>query len=190
MGQCTSKRTPYIASTAGGEREFLERYHESTLLGQGEFGVVKLIHDVKSTDYLEKRPLAVKFLKKGYVFRDNILYAPLKKAALQGEVEILRRLAGECYTLRLVEVYESPSMIYMITECYEGGEMMPWVSSAFKDSRGLRTEDVSRISYQLWSAVDHCARHKVIHRDIKPGECAHAYAPLIFGHFATIASSD
>jgi serine/threonine protein kinase len=32
----------------------------------------------------------------------------------------------------------------------------------------LRTEDVSRISYQLLSAVAHCAKHQVIHRDIKP----------------------
>lgn len=181
MGQCTSKRSPYIASAAGGEREYLERYHESTVLGRGEFGVVKMIHDVKSDDYLGKKPLAVKVLKKGFVFRDNTFYSPLKKEVLQGEVEILRRLAGECFTLKLVAVYESPSIIYMITEYCEGGEMMPWLSAAFKGSRGLRTEDVSRISYQLWSAVDHCARHKVIHRDIKPGkyDTAFVHAPSI-----------
>lgn len=46
--------------------------------------------------------------------------------------------------------------------------MMPYLSEAFQDTGGLRTEDVSRISYQLWSAVDHCAKHNVIHRDIKP----------------------
>eukprot|EP00986_Skeletonema_menzelii_P019418 scaffold27971_cov303-Skeletonema_menzelii.AAC.1 len=46
--------------------------------------------------------------------------------------------------------------------------MMPYVSKAFQDTGGLRTEDVSRISYQLWSAVNHCANHNVIHRDIKP----------------------
>jgi len=66
-----------------------------------------------------------------------------------------------------VSVYESPSMIYMITEYCEGGELIPYVSKAFKDAGGLRTEDVSRISYQLWSAVNHCAKHNVIHRDIK-----------------------
>jgi len=44
----------------------------------------------------------------------------------------------------------------------------PWVSKAFQDTKGLRTEDVSRISYELWSAVDHCAKNKVLHRDIKP----------------------
>ena len=46
--------------------------------------------------------------------------------------------------------------------------MMPYLSKAFQDTGGLRTEDVSRISYQLWSAVNHCAKHNVIHRDIKP----------------------
>jgi serine/threonine protein kinase len=32
----------------------------------------------------------------------------------------------------------------------------------------LRTEDVSRISYQLLDALDHCEKHGVIHRDLKP----------------------
>lgn len=37
-----------------------------------------------------------------------------------------------------------------------------------KQEEDLRTDDVSRISFQLLSAVDHCAKHQVIHRDIKP----------------------
>lgn len=171
MGLCSSKSS-YISSSAGGERDYQERFLESKTLGQGEFGVVKLVHDVKNKDLIGSKPLAVKYLKKGYTFKDNTLYTPLKKEVLQGEVEILRRLNGECYNLKLVAVYESPSMIYMVTEYCEGGEMMPWVSNAFKDGTngGMRTEDVSRICFQLWSAVDHCARHRVIHRDIKPGE--------------------
>ena len=35
-------------------------------------------------------------------------------------------------------------------------------------AEGLRTEDVSRIAYQLLSAVDHCDKHNIFHRDIKP----------------------
>ena len=170
MGLCNSKPS-YIASAHGGEREYHERFLESKTLGQGEFGVVKMVHDVKRKDMIDAKPLAVKYLRKGFTFRDNTLYTPLKKEVLQGEVEILRRLNGECYNLKLEAVYETPSMIYMVTEYCEGGEMMPWVSAAFKDTSGLRTEDVSRICYQLWSAVDHCAKHKIIHRDIKPGEC-------------------
>ena len=35
-------------------------------------------------------------------------------------------------------------------------------------SEDLTTEDVSRIAFQLLTAVDHCAQHGIIHRDIKP----------------------
>lgn len=165
---CMNSKPAYIENVTGGEKDYQERYLESKTLGEGEFGVVKLVHDVKAKDLIQAKPLAVKYLRKGYTFKDNTLYSPLKKEMLQGEVEILRQLNGECYNLKLVAVYESPSMIYMITEFCEGGEMMPYVSKAFQDTGGLRTEDVSRISYQLWSAVNHCANHNVIHRDIKP----------------------
>ena len=35
------------------------------------------------------------------------------------------------------------------------------------EKEGLRTEDVSRISFELLDAVNHCAKHGIIHRDIK-----------------------
>jgi len=78
---------------AGGEKEYQERFMETKTLGEGEFGVVKLVHDVKAkaTD----KPLAVKYLRKGFTFKDNTLFPPLKKEMLQGEVEILRQLNGE-----------------------------------------------------------------------------------------------
>ena len=44
--------------------------------------------------------------------------------------------------------------------------MMEYTSANMAE--GLRTEDVSRIAYQLLSAVAHCERHDVLHRDIKP----------------------
>ena len=43
--------------------------------------------------------------------------------------------------------------------------MFQYVSRREED---LRTDEVSRISYQLLSAVDHCAKNNVINRDIKP----------------------
>jgi serine/threonine protein kinase len=51
-----------------------------------------------------------------------------------------------------------------------------WNVSA--QSEDLRTEDVSRIAFQLLSAGDHCAMHGIIHRDIKPENCMfQTYAP-------------
>ena len=46
------------------------------------------------------------------------------------------------------------------------GEMLEYTSNNM--ASGLRTEDVSRIAFQLLSAVDHCDKHNVLHRDIKP----------------------
>lgn len=169
---CVVSHPSYIASSAGSLTDYQKRYLETKTLGEGEFGLVKLAHDVTEKDLVNSTPLAVKYLRKGYQFKYNTLYSPIKREVMVGEVEILRRLNGECYNLKLVSVYESPSLILILTEYCEGGEMIPYVTQAFKTSSqgegGLRTEDVSRISYQLLSAVDHCDRHGVIHRDIKP----------------------
>jgi hypothetical protein len=54
-----------------------------------------LRHHVKAKYLVSSKPLAVKYLRKGFTFRDNTLYSPLKKEVLQGEVEILRQLNGE-----------------------------------------------------------------------------------------------
>lgn len=92
---CLNSKPSYIEHVAGGEKEYQERFLESKTLGEGEFGVVKLVHDVKAKDLIQTKPLAVKYLRKGYTFKDNTLYSPLKKEVLQGEVEILRQLNGE-----------------------------------------------------------------------------------------------
>lgn len=92
---CMNSKPSYIANVAGGEKEYQERFLESKTLGEGEFGVVKLVHDVKAKDLVSSKPLAVKYLRKGFTFKDNTLYSPLKKEVLQGEVEILRQLNGE-----------------------------------------------------------------------------------------------
>lgn len=171
MGGCfSSKSENYIPDAAGDEEAFHSRYLEDRLLGEGEFGQVKLCHDMRDSNGTGE-PLAVKILRKGMVFKDNTLYAPLKPQALQAECQILKTLAGNHYCLGLLNIYETPKLIYVVTELCSGGEMMEYVAK----QEELRTEDVSRIAFQLLSAVNHCASHKVIHRDIKPENCMFRY---------------
>jgi serine/threonine protein kinase len=97
----------------------------------------------------------------------------MKPEILRGEIEILQTLAGKHYCLAVVGVYEAPKTIYLVTELCSGGEMMEYVAHRCDPKEAgvvhdLRTEDVSRISFQLLSAVAHCEKHQVIHRDIKP----------------------
>mmetsp|Transcript_7028 Transcript_7028/g.14491 ORF Transcript_7028/g.14491 Transcript_7028/m.14491 type:complete len:106 (+) Transcript_7028:206-523(+) len=98
---CIASKPDYIVAADGDERNYQDRFLEAETLGQGEFGVVKLVHDVKNKDSATSRPLAVKYLRKGFQFKDNTLYSPIKKEVLQGEVEILRRLSGDCYCLKV-----------------------------------------------------------------------------------------
>ena len=96
---CMNSKPSYIdiEYVAGGEKEYQKRFLETKTLGEGEFGVVKLVHDQneKADDMAQAKHLAVKYLRKGFIFKDNTLFSPLKKEMLQGEVEILRRLNGE-----------------------------------------------------------------------------------------------
>mmetsp|Transcript_50578 Transcript_50578/g.107744 ORF Transcript_50578/g.107744 Transcript_50578/m.107744 type:complete len:482 (+) Transcript_50578:129-1574(+) len=162
MGCVASKKAPF-SEESGTEAEYKAEFEEKKVLGQGEFGVVKLVvkKNAPTAD-----PFAAKVLQKGFVFKDNVLYSPMKPEELKMEIDILQALGGKKFNLYLDAVYESSSKMYLVTEMCDGGEMLEYISENM--AGGLRTEEVSRISYQLLSAIDHCTRHNVLHRDIKP----------------------
>ncbi len=96
---------------------------------------------------------------------DNTIYAPLKREVLVCEIEILRTLNGQHFCMALKSVYETARAIFVVTEYCAGGEMMEYVS---KQEEDLRTDDVSRVAFQMFDAVNYCAQNNIIHRDIKP----------------------
>mmetsp|Transcript_337 Transcript_337/g.657 ORF Transcript_337/g.657 Transcript_337/m.657 type:complete len:474 (-) Transcript_337:470-1891(-) len=159
---CVGSKAAYSAGS-GTEAEYKSTFTEKNHLGRGEFGVVKLVVKKSGSD---SEPYAVKVLNKGFSFKDNVVYTPMKPEALKMEIDILRVLGGKKFNLGLDSVYESSSKLYIVTEICTGGEMLEYTSDIMAE--GLRTEEVSRIAYQLLSAVDHCDRHNILHRDIKP----------------------
>lgn len=174
MGACISTATGaarLIEDADGGEDDFHNRFLEERVLGEGEFGVVKLVLDMKKANNSsgaamnggggDSGTLACKVVRKGVQFKDNTLYPPLNPKVLIGEVEMLRTLAGQHFCLGLVGVYETKRSIFIVTDFCGGGDLIEYVS---KQEEELRTDDVSRISYQLLDAVNHCARHNIIHR--------------------------
>ena len=78
MGVCfSSAPKQLIENTDGGEDAYHKRYMEGEVLGEGEFGQVRLVHDMTQTKD-QNTPYASKVLKKGMVFKDNTLYSPIK----------------------------------------------------------------------------------------------------------------
>jgi serine/threonine protein kinase len=195
---CNQSKPGLLSDVDGDGKDFLSIFMMDRILGQGEFGVVKMCYAKESSDsssrtskssskhkkshhFLnDEKAHACKILRKGIQFKDNTIYSPIKAHVLQNECGILRTLGGRHHTLKLVGLYESPSTIYIVTDYLHGGDMFEYLSTVYgativydgqeKDTGGgggLRTEDVSRMSYELLDACNHCFKHGIMHRDIK-----------------------
>jgi len=171
---CNNSKADIVAENDGDGKDFFDRFSVGEILGQGEFGVVKSVYDKNDPAGAGAHPYACKILRKGMAFKDNTIYSAIKPKVLKLECEILRTLAGKHYNVKLQALYESNSAIYIVTDLCAGGDMFHYVADIYGgegdkgEDNGLRTEDVSRISFQLLDAVCHCAKYGIIHRDIKP----------------------
>ena len=148
----------------GNEEDYYTAFLEDKVLGAGEFGQVKLC--IATRGVYKDMQCAVKVIKKGWVFKNNTLLTPLNPEIIRRECKILRDLNGERHTMKLVGLYEGGSEVFIVTEFLAGGEMGDWVVK--KETKELRTEDVSRIAYELLDALDFFHSKHIIHRDLKP----------------------
>uniref|UniRef100_A0A7S1FYQ7 Protein kinase domain-containing protein n=2 Tax=Corethron hystrix TaxID=216773 RepID=A0A7S1FYQ7_9STRA len=168
-GVCSSNKSIIPDLVSGDEDDYRSIFIEGAVLGEGEFGKVRVAHlmnfDADDGGPPTSVPYASKVLKKGMTFRHNTIYTAIKPLVLYNECKVLRLLAGKRHCLKLHSLFESPRNIWIVTEICEGGDMIDWLS---KQGGMLKTEHVSRIIFQLLDAIDHCHSFGVIHRDVKP----------------------
>ena len=85
------------------------------------------------------------------------------QAKVNREIKILR-LFEHPHIIRLYEVIDSPSDIFMVMEYVSGGELFDFIVS-----RGKLPEDEARKYFQqIISGLEYCHVHMVVHRDLKP----------------------
>lgn len=82
---------------------------------------------------------------------------------LRAEVEILRSI-NHPNIVRLFEVYESPSRIYIVMELFTGGELFDRIVGLGKYSE----EDARYFTFKLLNAVLYLHDRNICHRDLKP----------------------
>eukprot|EP01087_Luapelamoeba_hula_P017488 TRINITY_DN5518_c0_g1_i1.p1 TRINITY_DN5518_c0_g1~~TRINITY_DN5518_c0_g1_i1.p1 ORF type:complete len:488 (+),score=56.49 TRINITY_DN5518_c0_g1_i1:105-1568(+) len=128
-------------------------YRMGRTIGQGSFGKVKVAeHEVTG------HKVAVKILS-----RSRIRALPRMDEKIRREIQILK-LFRHAHIIRLYEVIETPTDIFMIMEYVSGGELFDYIVH-----NGKLDESKARLFFQqIISGVDYCHQHRIVHRDLKP----------------------
>uniref|UniRef100_A0A4W6DMP6 Serine/threonine kinase 33 n=1 Tax=Lates calcarifer TaxID=8187 RepID=A0A4W6DMP6_LATCA len=127
-----------------------EIYKFGRKLGQGSFGVVyEATHIETQTNWAIKevcRPAA----------------GSSKVKMLAHEIEILKQM-NHAHIIHLQEVYETPRMIYLVTELCAGGEL----TQLLKRKKFFTEDETRHIICSLADAVAYLHKRDIMHRDLK-----------------------
>ena len=130
----------------------LAQYRLGKTLGMGAFGKVKLAHHI-----VTGLKVAVKILNKG-----KIKHLEMAEK-VRREINILK-MCTHPHIIRLYEVIDTPSDIFVIMEYVSGGELFDYIVS-----RGRLPPDEARhFFHQIVSGIEYCHHYKIVHRDLKP----------------------
>lgn len=127
-------------------------YRLGKTLGTGSFSKVKL-----ATHEPTGLKVAVKIVNRDKVRSQNM------EEKVKREIRILKTCMHP-HIIRLYEVIETPTDIYIITEYSPGGELFDYVVERGR----VPEDDARRLFQQIISGVEYCHKHMIAHRDLKP----------------------
>ena len=127
-------------------------YDLGETIGRGHFAVVKLARHVFTGE-----KVAVKVI-------DKTKLDEVSKAHLFQEVRCMK-LVQHPHVVRLYEVIDTCTKLYLILEWGDGGDMYDHI---MKHDQGLTEFMARRYFKQIVQAISYCHRLHVVHRDLKP----------------------
>ncbi|XP_061162717.1 serine/threonine-protein kinase MARK2-like isoform X2 [Saccostrea echinata] len=135
-----------------GDFEIAGLYDLEETIGKGHFAVVKLARHVFTNE-----KVAVKVI-------DKTKLDDISKSHLFQEVRCMK-LVQHPNVVRLYEVIDTQTKLYLILELGDGGDMYDYI---MKHEKGLPEDKARRYFRQIVEAISYCHKLHVVHRDLKP----------------------
>ena len=86
---------------------------------------------------------------------------------LMAEVNLMIKL-DHPNIIKLYEVYENESYIYLIMEYCRGGELFDRVIAKTEKGQQYTEKEAASLFKQIMSAINYCHKNGIVHRDLKP----------------------
>ncbi|KAG8379226.1 hypothetical protein BUALT_Bualt07G0066500 [Buddleja alternifolia] len=130
----------------------LRNYRLGKTLGHGSFGKVKIAEHIRTG-----LKVAIKILNR------RRMKSPDMEEKVRREIKICR-LFVHPHVIRLYEVIETPSDIYVIMEYVTRGELFDYIVEKGR----LHENEARHFFQQIIAGLEYCHRNMVVHRDLKP----------------------
>ncbi|KAG8214995.1 Pkinase-domain-containing protein [Butyriboletus roseoflavus] len=132
-------------------------------IGKGSSGRVRIARHTKTGQYA-----AVKIVSKQHLLNSTTITRPTDTPehmllSIEREIVIMK-LIEHPNVMRLYDVWETSSELYLILEYVEGGELFDYLCTRGR----LAPPEALACFQQIIAAVDYCHRFGVAHRDLKP----------------------
>jgi len=135
-----------------GVRNIAGMYDMEDTIGSGHFAVVKVARHV-----FTGLRVAVKII-------DKMKLDEMSRAHLFQEVKCMK-LVYHPNIIRLYEVIDTQTKLYLILELAEGGDLYDFIT---KHDKGVEEGLARSIFHDVVSAISYCHRLHIVHRDLKP----------------------
>ncbi|KAL8593106.1 hypothetical protein ACOMHN_018032 [Nucella lapillus] len=139
-------------SRAGYDGKIAGLYDLEETIGRGHFAVVKLARHVFTGE-----KVAVKVI-------DKTKLDEVSRSHLFQEVRCMK-LVQHPNVVRLYEVIDTQTKLYLILELGDGGDMYDYI---MRHTGGLEEKLAKRYFRQIVEAISYCHKLHVVHRDLKP----------------------
>ena len=127
-------------------------YDLEETIGEGHYAVVKMARHVFTGE-----KVAVKVI-------DKMKLDAATRLQMMQEVRLMK-LVQHPYVVRLYEVIDTQTKLYLVLEFADGGDMYDYI---MKHEGGLDEHTAKKYFRQIVTAIQYCHKLHVVHRDLKP----------------------